>query len=107
MRRRTPHYPYREPVYTCVEPDTYRYYVAPEAIPEVWRVLGEKYGRVVENKGFRTRQIVCDVFLIRASVNGNPITLIRRHRCSPRDVSRFHDIVGFRESRFASGKRKS
>lgn len=90
-----PSHPYRRRVYTCVRKDTYRYFLSPERVNEVWRRLASAYGAIRRNPSFHTQEIKCAKFYFRSTSAGNPVTVIRRRECDDADVREFHGLVGY------------
>lgn len=84
----------RQRSYACIHPDTYKYFFSADSVAEVWRHLSERYGKIQQLHGFGTMQIDARVFLFRAVVAGNPITVIRKRRCTQRDVDDLHAFLG-------------
>jgi hypothetical protein len=62
-------------------------------------VLASHYGDVVVNESMCTMQIDARVLLFRSTRLGNPITVIRKRRCTAEDVDAFHRLIGFEPDR--------
>ena len=89
--------PCRYKVYACAHPETYKYYVEREKIKSVWKTLQEKYGKARKDGSFGILEIRTERLMIKATLGGNPITLIRRRKCTEKDVEEFHQWIGFNE----------
>lgn len=87
--------PRRARHYACIHPETYKYFFAREDVREVWRRLAETYGAPQINHGFGVTEIQGERLILRATLGGNPITVIRTRRCTPADVDAFHRLIGF------------
>lgn len=90
--------PYRELVPMCATKDTYKYFLARDAVEPTWTRLASRYGEVRRNESFKTIEIECDKFFLRSTWLANPITVIRKRGCSENDVREFHSLLGFEES---------
>ena len=88
-------FPYRERLYACMHPETYKYFFHKDTVEGVWRVLEERYGRVRENRPFRVVEIESERFLFRSTVLKNPITVIRKRGCTSEHVAEMHAVIGF------------
>ncbi len=88
---------HRERVPTCTRNDTFRYFLDRENVVPVWQALAARYGHPGHNRSFRTMEITAPAFWLRASVLGNPITVVRRRGCTPADVAELHALLGFAE----------
>lgn len=90
--------PFRLPMAACIHPETYKYFLAPEVVDASWAALGAAFGEVRTILGVGVRQIDGLSLIIRSVLAGNPITVIRTARCTPRDLAQLHAILGFEES---------
>jgi hypothetical protein len=90
-------FPYRERLYACIHPETYKYFFHKDSIEGVWIVLEERYGPVLHNRPFRVIEIDSERFLFRSTVLKNPITVIRKRGCTTEHVAEFHTVIGFVE----------
>jgi hypothetical protein len=89
--------PYRLRVFACIHPDTYKYYFDRGSVWPTWEALEREFGPISRNDAFGTQEILTRALIIRSTKLGNPVTVIRRRTCSPADVAKFHDVVGFAE----------
>mgnify|MGYP000008068766 CR=1 FL=1 len=85
----------REKVPACVHPETYKYYLEREAVMETWRRLAERYGQPRRHPGFRTMEISAPRFILRSTLLGNPVTVLRRRDCTAADILELHALLGF------------
>ena len=86
---------HREPVPACIHPETYKYFLARDAVIPTWQRLAATYGPVRHNDSFKTMEIATPLLILRATSLGNPITVIRRRGCAPADIDALHAILGF------------
>ncbi|MCC7383194.1 MAG: hypothetical protein IT384_15250 [Deltaproteobacteria bacterium] len=89
--------PFRRAVSGCIHPETYKYFLAPDAIEDAWAALSAAFGDVRAIPGVGLRQIDSEHLIIRSVSAGNPITVIRARRCTAEDVARLHAILGYQE----------
>ena len=87
--------PYRERLYACMHPETYKYFFPKECVGTVWRMLEERYGAIRHNQPFRVIEIESDRFVIRSTQLLNPITVIRKRGCTAAHVEELHAVMGF------------
>lgn len=92
-----PVFPYRERHRACIHPETYKYFFAREQVAAVWSRLRAAYGDVREKPSVRVIEIETPRLLLRATVAGNPITVIRKRSCGPDDIAALHAVLGFAE----------
>ncbi len=91
--------PRRVKAHRCIGPDTYKYYFRRQQVSEIWRRLEDNYGPVSRDQTFRVLEIRSPAFIFRSLFDGNPLTVIRKRRCSEDDVQRLHDLIGFDHDR--------
>ncbi len=84
----------RQRSYACIHPETYKYYFSVDSVMHVWRQLSDRYGDIRHIAGFGTMQIDGSRFLFRSVASGNPITVIRKRRCTEEDVRALHEYLG-------------
>jgi lauroyl/myristoyl acyltransferase len=89
---------HRERSYACIHPETYKYFFEVHEVRRVWAVLEASYGSIIVTPGFGIMEIQAERFLFRATRGGNPITVIRRRRCTEADVLELHERIGYHES---------
>jgi hypothetical protein len=94
-------FPYRERSYACIHPHTFKYYFERSSVIPLWRALSARFGGVEVNRGFNVMQIDSGVFLLRAVIGGNPITVIRKRDCGDCDIASLHEVFGYSD---ASGR---
>ena len=87
--------PYRERLYACMHPETYKYFFPKECVGQVWRMLEERYGAIRHNQPFRVIEIESERFLFRSTHLQNPITVIRKRGCTSAHVEEMHAVMGF------------
>ncbi len=90
--------PSRARHYACIHPETYKYFFAKPEVREIWQRLAAAYGEVRTEGGFGVMEIQSERFIFRATLGGNPVTVIRTRRCTPADVEALHRQIGFRET---------
>jgi len=88
-------FPYRERLYACIHPETYKYFFHKDVVGEVWRALEGRYGAVRHNDGFHVIEIESERFLFRSTRLANPITVIRKRGCTREHVEELHALIGF------------
>lgn len=88
-------FPFRERDYACIHPDTYKYFLAPEEVAQVWRRLEAAYGESQINHTFRIQEIETPRLFLRSTTRKNPITVIRKRRCTDADIQALHELVGY------------
>lgn len=89
--------PTRERHYACIHPETYKYFFAKHEVAAIWQRLAATYGEPRELGGFGAMEIQAGPFILRATLGGNPITVIRTRRCTSADVEALHRLIGFEE----------
>ena len=87
--------PFRVPVPACIHPETYKYFLEPDAVEAAWAGLAARFGQARRIAGVGLRQIDGERLIIRSVPAGNPITVIRTSRCRVTDIDELHAIVGF------------
>jgi hypothetical protein len=87
----------REKVPACVHPETYKYFLERDEVVATWGRLVERYGEARRNAGFRTMEVAGPRFILRSTLLGNPITVLRRRDCTPADILELHALLGFDE----------
>ena len=85
----------RERVPACVHPETYKYFLEREDVMATWRRLVERYGQPRRPPGFRTLEIGAPRFILRSTLLGNPITVLRRRDCTDADILELHALLRF------------
>lgn len=88
---------HRERVPACVHPETYKYFLDREAVLATWQRLVDRYGEPRRNPGFRTMEIAAPRFMLRSTLLGNPVTVLRRRDCSAADIAELHALLGYEE----------
>lgn len=89
--------PYRELVHACSRGGTYKYFLRREDVFPTWERLAAEMGPVKKNEAMKTMEIDGAVFVLRATLLGNPITVVRKRKCTDDDVRRLHELLGFAE----------
>lgn len=89
--------PYRQKVYGCIHPETYKYFFEKSLVQGIWMRLREHYGECVENKQFFSMQIDGKFLIFRSVLGGNPVTVIRKRGCAKKHLDEFHALVEFTE----------
>lgn len=82
-------------VHSCQNSSTYKYFVSPDRISEIWKALEDAFGEVEEVGVFSLRQISNTAFTLRASPMGNPITVIQSRDCAAEMLEQLHQILQF------------
>ena len=88
---------HRERVPACVHPETYKYFLDREAVLATWQRLVDRYGEPRRNPGFRTMEIAAPRFMLRSTLLGNPVTVLRRRDCTAADIAELHALLGYEE----------
>src|SRR5262249_14761762 len=60
-------FPYRERLYACMHPETYKYFFQRDAVGGVWQRLEQRYGAIRRNDAFRVMEIESERFLFRST----------------------------------------
>ena len=89
--------PYRELVHACSRGGTFKYWLGKEDVVSVWERLAVRYGVVKRNEAMLTMEIESERFILRSTHLANPITVIRKRRCTADDVRELHGVLGFEE----------
>jgi hypothetical protein len=87
--------PTRARHYACIHPETYKYFFAKHEVHAVWQRLAADYGEIRRPAGVAIMEIQHPSFILRATIGGNPITVIRTRRCTPSDVEALHRVLGY------------
>lgn len=87
--------PFRRRDHTCLTRFTYRYFVEPERAAEIWHQLEAELGPIQRLDSVRVQQISAHSVTVRASFEGNPITVMQRAGVDPQLLTRLHQIFGF------------
>ena len=83
----------RQRAYACIHPETYKYYFDAASVLDVWRRLAERYGPIEKLSGFGSIRIDAPRLHFRAIAGGNPITVIRKRRCTHDDIHELHTLL--------------
>ncbi len=87
--------PYREKVIACERGGTFKYFLAADRVTATWAALAATYGEVKRDPARATVEIVSRAFIVRATLLGNPITIMRKRACTDEDIGALHAILGF------------
>ncbi|MFO7567404.1 MAG: hypothetical protein R6X02_32475 [Enhygromyxa sp.] len=87
--------PTRARHYACIHPETYKYFFEKQQVAELWRRLAARYGEVRAPAGFGIMEIQSARLILRATLSGNPITVIRTRKCTDADIVELHALIGF------------
>lgn len=87
----------RERVPACVHPETYKYYLDRDEVVPTWQRLAARYGEPRRDLSFRTMEVVAPRFRVRATLLGNPVTVLRQRACTPEDIEELHALLGYTE----------
>ena len=74
---------------------TFKYFFEKEQVSNIWDQLQERYGPIREKPSFSVMEIESKLFRFRATSVGNPITIIRKRKCTEDDIERLHALIGF------------
>jgi hypothetical protein len=85
----------RELVHACSRGGTFKYFVPREHVAAVWRRLAEAFGPIVRDPVMKTMQIESPALMFRSTLLANPITVIRKRKCTEEDIARMHELVGY------------
>jgi len=88
---------HRERVPACVHPETYKYFLERDAVVATWQRLAARYGEPRRDPSFRTMEVVAPRFRVRATLLGNPVTVLRQRSCTAEDIAELHALLGYRE----------
>jgi len=88
-------FPFREQVHACIHPESFKYFIDPDLVEEMWEHLLARFGEVRRNPSFGTIEIESDGLFLRATAARNPITVIRKTNRSRHDLEAFHTLIGF------------
>ena len=86
---------WRVRVHACVKASTYKYFLDPGALQDVWHELEGAFGRAQTIAGFNLVQISTKSFVARAPSCGNPITVVRKRDFVEEDIRCLHRIFAF------------
>lgn len=89
--------PYRELVHACSRGGTFKYFFPRDEVRPVWDRLTAEYGSVRTNGEMKTMEIESERFILRSTLLANPITVIRKRRCTAEDVARLHAVLGYED----------
>ncbi len=89
----------RQRVRACIHPETYKYFLPLQRVRDVWHALQARYGSVEHQGGFGVMQIATERMVLRSTAAANPITVIRKRRCTPKDIDEVHALLGYEEHR--------
>jgi hypothetical protein len=89
--------PFRKRDYSCITRLTYKYFVEPSRTAEIWRLLEAELGPMQRIESVRVQQISSPTLVVRATFDGNPITVMQRSDADPSELDRLHAIFGFTE----------
>ena len=89
--------PFRKRDYSCLTRLTYKYFVEPERTVEIWRQLEAELGPIQRLAMVRVQQINTPALIVRATFDGNPITVMQRSGGDDGALARVHAIFGFTE----------
>lgn len=85
----------RERVPACVHPETYKYFLERDEVVAAWQRLAARYGEPRKDLAFRTMEVVAPRFRVRATLLGNPVTVLRRRDCTADDIAELHALLGY------------
>ena len=86
---------HRERVPACVHPETYKYFLDRDAVLPTWARLAARYGEPRRDPSFRTMEVVAPRFRVRATLLGNPVTVLRQRACTAADIDELHAVLGY------------
>jgi len=86
---------HRERVPACVHPETYKYFLERDAVLPTWERLAARYGEPRRDPSFRTMEVVAPRFRVRATLLGNPVTVLRQRACTEADIAELHALLGY------------
>ncbi len=89
--------PSRARHHACIHPETYKYFFARREVAAVWDRLAAAYGEIRRGGPFGIIEIHSPRFIFRATMGGNPITVIRTRHCSEADVEALHRLIGYED----------
>ncbi len=87
--------PFRRRVHGCIHPDTYKYFFDAASVERVWHRLEGALGAAEVVPGVRIRRIETAELLLTAPRAGNPVTVVRKRRCTVGDVDALHSLFEF------------
>lgn len=82
--------------YACIHPETYKYFLPRQAVVPTWARLERRYGPIARRAGFGVMEIQHPRLILRATIGGNPITVIRTRHCELGDVDELHALLDYR-----------
>jgi len=88
--------PFRKRDYSCLTRLTYKYFVEPGRAAEIWDRLASELGPIQRIPAVRVQQISTPQLIVRATFDGNPITVMQR-TSDPAVLAKLHAILGFTE----------
>lgn len=89
---------FRRDVYACIHPETYKYFLDPSCKKTVWSELEKHFGPARVIAGFGILEMSNHALLLRSTDRQNPVTVIRKSKCRPEDISELHRILRFQDS---------
>ena len=89
--------PFRKRDYSCLTRLTYKYFVEPDRAAEIWDRLASELGPIQRIPAVRVQQISTAKLIVRATFDGNPITVMQRNGGDDAGLARLHAIFGFTE----------
>jgi len=89
--------PYRELVHACSRGGTFKYFFGRGDVVSVWDRLVVRYGPIKRNEAMKTMEIESERFILRSTLLANPITVIRKRRCTEDDVNELHAVLAFED----------
>ena len=90
--------PYRELVHACSRGGTYKYFFPRDDVRAGWERLSAEYCAIRTNDEMKTMEIESERFILRSTLLANPVTVIRKRRCTLEDVTRLHAVLGYEET---------
>lgn len=88
---------YREKVIACERGGTYKYFLDRDQVLPTWERLKAAFGDVLRSETMATIEVRGPALIVRSTLLGNPITVVRRPPCTADDVEAFHALIGFAE----------
>lgn len=85
----------RMPVQGCIHPETFKYFLEPSHRDAAWHAMENEFDERTEIPSPPLWEIRTEHLLIRAPRGGSPMTVIRRSGCTPSDIERLHQLIGF------------
>lgn len=79
----------------CIRKDTFRFVFEAEDLNEVWEKLKISYGEDVFIKGFDAYQIENEIFILRAFMKTNTLSLIAKKKYTKEEEEKFLELINF------------